>query len=322
MKKLLKIAIPLGIGLFLCWYAYNKLSPEQVSDIKSYFQKADYTYMWLSVLLGALSHISRGFRWLYTLEPMGYNPKKRNAVMAVFIGYLLNLSIPRSGEVSRAIVLKKYENIPFEKSFGTIVGERIWDFLIMISFVFAVFFIQFDLIWDFINGKNPEKSLVKIAVILAVGIPLFLFFGKWISKSENIIARKIKNLLKGFKEGLLSTFRLKQKWKFIAHTIFIWVMYVLMFYVVFFSFQETATIGIGDMLTAFVVGSFAIIFTNGGLGAYPLFVAEILVIFSIDYTIGTALGWIIWLSQFLMILIGGLLSFTLLPIVNSFNQKK
>ena len=131
MKKILKIALPLLLGVFLCIYAYSKFSPEQIEELKIQFKKVDYTYFYISILLGFLSHISRGLRWQYTLGSIGYRPKKQNLIMSVFISYLLNLTIPRSGEFSRALVLKRYDNVPFDKSFGTIVSERLIDMLIL-----------------------------------------------------------------------------------------------------------------------------------------------------------------------------------------------
>lgn len=316
MKKLLKytkIILPLALGVFLCWYAYNQFTPEQLSQMKTYFQNVDYKYMWLSVFLGFASHVSRGLRWQYTLAPIGYSPKKLNMIMAVFIGYLLNLTIPRSGEVSRALLITRYDDVPFDKSFGTIISERIIDLLILSLFITTALIVQFDLIQSFLLEKIPLERMIWI---FSVGGSLFLGFIWWIIKSKHPFAYRINKLFSGLKEGVLSILKLKNKWSFIGHTIFIWLMYFLMFYVVFFSLAETSSIQISDVITSFVVGSFAVAFTNGGFGAYPLFIAEVLLIFGISFTIGTTLGWVMWIAQFLMILIFGLLSFILLPIVN------
>lgn len=312
-SKIFKIFLPLALGIFLCWYAYSKFTPEQLLEVKENFKQVDYKYLWLGIFLGVLSHVSRGLRWLYTLRPIGYSPRKMNAVCAVFIAYLLNLTIPRSGEFSRALVLTRYDNVPFDKSFGTIVSERIIDMLILLVFISAAFVLQFDLLSGFLLEKIPFERLMWLMV---VGGILFLGFVLWLFKSHNPLAYRIKKLFSGFSEGVFSIFKLEQKWAFIGHTAFIWLMYILMFYVSFFALEQTQNIGFADVLTAFVVGSFAIVFTNGGFGSYPLFIAEILLIFGIEYTIGTTLGWVMWIAQFLMILIFGGLSFVLLPVLN------
>ena len=313
LKKTLQIALPLLLGLFLCWYAFAQFSAEELTLIKEQFVKADYSFLWLSVGMGFLSHLSRGLRWQYTLASMHYFPKRYNLVLAVFIGYLLNLTIPRSGEVSRALIINRYDKVPFDKSFGTILTERAIDMCILLLFIAVVFIFQFDLVWHFLESYFTFSYM--IVLLLGPGL-VFLAFLYWIYRSTTSLAQKVRQLLSGIKEGICSIAYMKKKWQFIAHTLFIWLMYFLMFYVVFFSMEATKNLSLIQVLTAFVIGSFAIVFTNGGLGAYPLFIAKVLLLFGITETVGTALGWVIWIAQFLMIILFGGLSFLLLPIIN------
>lgn len=313
LKKTLQIALPLLLGLFLCWYAFAQFSAEELTLIKEQFVKADYSFLWLSVGMGFLSHLSRGLRWQYTLASMHYFPKRYNLVLAVFIGYLLNLTIPRSGEVSRALIINRYDKVPFDKSFGTILTERTIDMCILLLFIAVVFIFQYDLVWHFLESYFTFSYM--IVLFLGLGL-VFLAFLYWIYRSTTSLAQKVRQLLSGIKEGICSIAYMKKKWQFIAHTIFIWLMYFLMFYVVFFSMEATKNLSLIQVLTAFVIGSFAIVFTNGGLGAYPLFIAKVLLLFGITETVGTALGWVIWIAQFLMIILFGGLSFLLLPIIN------
>ena len=300
LKKTLQLVLPLLLGLFLCWYAFAQFSTEELALIKEQFLRADYSYLWLSVGMGFLSHVSRGLRWQYTLASMHYFPKRYNLVLAVFVGYLLNLTIPRSGEVSRALLINRYDKVPFDKSFGTILTERAIDMCILLLLIAIVF------------------SYI-IVILLVLGL-LFVAFLYWLYRSTTSIAQKIRQLLSGIKEGIFSIVHLKKKWQFVAHTLFIWIMYFLMFYIVFFSMEETKNLSLLQVLTAFVIGSFAIVFTNGGLGAYPLFIAKVLLLFGVAETVGTALGWVIWIAQFLMIILFGGLSFLLLPILNKGNR--
>lgn len=313
LKKTLQLVLPLLLGIFLCWYAFAQFSTEELALIKEQFLKADYSYLWLSVAMGFLSHVSRGIRWQYTLASMHYFPKRYNLVLAVFIGYLLNLTVPRSGEVSRALLINRYDKVPFDKAFGTILTERVIDMCILLLFIAVVFVFQFDLVWHFLEGYLTFSYI--IVVLLALGL-LFLGGVYWIYRSTSSFAQKVRKKLSGIKEGIFSILHLKKKWQFIAHTLFIWLMYFWMFYVVFFSMEQTKELSIIQVLTAFVIGSFAIVFTNGGLGAYPLFIAKVLLLFGVTETVGTALGWVIWIAQFLMIILFGGLSFLLLPIIN------
>ena len=140
-KQILKITLPLLLGVFLVWYSLSKVS---IEELMVYVKKADYTWILLGMFLGLLSHLSRAYRWLFQLEPMGYKVKFGNSVMAVFATYLINYTIPRAGEVARASILTNYEDVPFEKAFGTIVAERIADLIVMFGIIGITLFLQFD----------------------------------------------------------------------------------------------------------------------------------------------------------------------------------
>ena len=135
ISKWLSIIIPLILGIALIVYQYNSFTPKQLLEIKSYFKNANYLYVFLSLLVALFGFISRAYRWKFSIEHLGYQSKFHNNLMAVCVCYFMNLSIPRSGEISRAVVLKKYEGIPFDKAFGTIIAERIVDTLIFLLFI-------------------------------------------------------------------------------------------------------------------------------------------------------------------------------------------
>lgn len=311
--KFLKIALPLALGVFLISYSYHKFSPEQLEEVKAHFKNANYYYVALSLVFAVLSHLSRAWRWQYQLEPLGYKPRYVNSLMAVLVTYLMNLFIPRSGEISRALVLDKYEKIPFEKAFGTIIAERVADLLILIVLIGTAFFLQFDTLYTYLGAKiNPTKLLVSLAGLSIIGVVGLL----WIFNSTTKLATKLKTFVLGIKDGISSIIHMKKKWAFIAHTIFIWVMYICMFYTCIYTLPQTSGIDLSAVITTFVVGSIAIAFTNGGFGTYPFLVAEILLLFQIPETVGTAFGWIVWTSQTVLVIISGALAFLFLPIFN------
>ena len=233
--------------------------------------------------------------------------------MAVSIGYLMNLTVPRSGEISRALVLKKYNNVPFDKGFGSIIAERIIDMIILLCFIIVAFFVQFDIVKTFILDKLP---LQKIIILLVVGIVLFITFILFYRYSKAKFIIQLKSKISGLKEGILSIVHMKRKWSYLGHTIFIWGSYIFMFYIGIFVIPETNTLTLEAVLTSFVVGSIAIAFTNSGFGSYPFLIAKILLFYHISETAGNAFGWIIWTSQMLLLVFLGTISFLLLPILN------
>tara|TARA_R110000868_G_scaffold80158_8_gene228004 strand:+ start:7289 stop:8257 length:969 start_codon:yes stop_codon:yes gene_type:complete len=316
IKKALKIILPLLLGVFLVWYSLSKVS---LDELLLYFKKADYKWIIVGVFLGLLSHMSRAYRWLFMLEPMGYKIKFPNSVMAVFATYLINYTIPRAGEVARATILTNYEQVPFEKGFGTIVSERIADLIVMFGIIAITLFLHFDFIFSFFIQKfNLPKIIMGIMVLIIIAVIAFMF----LKRSKSKIALKTKKFMNGLLEGVFSIFKMKKKWPFIFHTLFIWSMYVLMFYVTSFAVEELHGISMGAILIGFLFASFSIAATNGGIGSYPLAIYAAFSIFGIAKEPSLAFGWIIWSSQTLMIILLGGLSLIYLPIYNRKRQAK
>ncbi|MDO6813928.1 lysylphosphatidylglycerol synthase transmembrane domain-containing protein [Tenacibaculum soleae] len=312
-KKILKIILPLVLGGFLVWYSLSKVS---IVTLLGYFKEANYWWIALGLFFGILSHLSRAYRWKFLLEPMGYKPDFGNSTMAVLVAYLVNYAVPRAGEVSRAAVMTNYENIPFEKGFGTIVAERIADLVMMLSIIAITLFVQFDFIYELLTKNfNPIKT-ATILVVLIVGGYLLT---KYVKKAQAGIGLKIKNFVSGLIEGVTSILKMKHKWAFIFHTIFIWAMYVAMFWATIPAINGL-NVPFGGVLIGFIAGGFSIAATNGGIGLYPVAVAGALALFGINEEPATAFGWIMWTAQTLMIIIFGGLAFLFLPIYNK-NKK-
>tara|TARA_R110000787_G_scaffold25308_7_gene71169 strand:- start:9809 stop:10759 length:951 start_codon:yes stop_codon:yes gene_type:complete len=308
-KKILKIILPLLFGGGLVWYLFTVIPPKTLLE---YFKSANYWWITLGLFFGILSHFSRAYRWKFMLEPMGYKPRFTNSVLAVLIGYFVNLAIPRAGEVSRATVMANYENIPFEKGFGTIVAERIADLIMMFLIIGVTLLIQFDFILQLVK-ENFDP--IKISILLGgLFIGGFLFY-IYIRKSTSGIGVKIKNFIKSLVEGVTSIFRMKNKWPFIFHTVFIWVMYILMFWATIPAI-EGLQVPVGGILVGFIAGGFSIAATNGGVGLYPLAVAGAFTLFGVAEEPSTAFGSVMWAAQTAMVIVFGGLSFILLPIYN------
>jgi len=299
------------LGVFLIWYFLSELSDLDKKTIINSFKTANYRWVFLSLFFGILSHLSRAYRWKFMLEPLGYKPKFINLIFTVLIAYLVNLIIPRAGEVARATAIKKYEKIPFDKALGTIVAERIADVIMLLIIIGIAFFIQAEFLLNsgLFNPKQTILSLLLLGVLGIIGLVI-------LKKSNHPFAQKIKTFLNGLLEGVKSILKMKSKWAFIFHTFFIWLMYVLMFYSVTFALPETTNLPFGAIIIGFVVGGLSMAVTNGGLGVYPVFVATALVLYGVDENPAKAFGWIMWTAQTLMVLLFGGLSFLLLPIIN------
>lgn len=305
----------------------HNLTADEKKDIYNSFLSANYWWIILSIFIGIFSHYSRAIRWKLLMEPMGYNPSLKNTFMAVMIGYFANLALPRLGEVSRCGILARYEKIPIQKSFGTVVTERAID---MISLMIA-FLITFLLHLNKLSLFKQSKLFIKVSerynqienpgfiYWIGFGIIALLIFLLYKTKhrlANLAIYKSFKTLLLGFIEGLKSLTKLKKPYSFIFHSINIWVMYLLMAYVVFFSLPETSNLGLDVGLAVLVFGSIGIIIVQGGIGIYPWIVAETLLIFGVSQTKGYTMGWLLWSGQTIMIISFGIISMVLLPLLN------
>jgi len=327
MKKtagiLLKTVLPLALGVYLIWYFFTSMEPAVEVAFYKALREANYFWIFLSLLLSFFALLSRAYRWKYLLEPMGYQTSLWNRYHAIMIGYIVNLTIPRAGEASRAAMLYRSDGIPFSKSFGTILAERVFDLIMLFSVALLASIVGAGDFWK-IKGLieanfsgNPESaSNFQLIKWIIAGMILAVFGVVFFIKS---IRLKVIGFIKGLFDGVLSVFKTKSPVGFIGHTLFIWGLYIVYFAICFFALDETSNVPRTGMLLAFLAGSLGITLTNGGIGVFPLVVGLVVEYYLKDqygdqaWGIGCALGTIIWASQTLLIIVLGILSFFLLP---------
>ena len=311
-KKInLKNLLPIFIGLFCIYYSFKNIS---FSDFKDYFTKINYLWVFAGIFLGALSHISRSYRWKFLIEPLGHKLGFINSVLTVFSAYLINYTIPRAGDIARGTMISKYEKIPFEKAIGTIVAERVVDVLSILIIILLGLIIEFERISEKLISFIAKTDLSTLFWALFFFI-VFLVTLYFIIKRFKFFT-KIKLFVNGLIDGVTVIFKMKKRNQFIFHSIFIWLMYVLMFYVTSKAFVELHEVSFFQLTISFTLAALSIMFSNGGIGIYPLAVEESLGWYGIQSTTGLAFGWVMWLSQTLMVVIFGGLSLFILPFIN------
>ena len=309
LNKSIKIILPIFLGVFLVYYSSLQVS---FKEILVYFKKADLVFVLLGVFLMLLSHLSRAYRWVLVLKEIGYNVSFFNSTMAIFSGYLVNYIFPRAGEFVRATSITNYEKVPFNKSMGSIISERIADVLMLFIVIVIALFHEYNNLIDFLLSKfDTTKVLTLFSIFSFVLIAGILSYKKLKNSSNKLVV-----FFKGFIDGVMSVVTMRNKKVFIFHTLVIWILYVLMFYVTIFSFNELEHLSFGAVLVAFIMASFSIVATNGGIGSYPLAIFAAFSLYGISKEPSIAFGWIVWGAQTLMIVVLGGLSFIIQPIVN------
>ena len=328
VATLIKFVIFLGLGILIIWLSLRGLTPAEQTQIIHSFRIANYNWVILTIAMGIFSHILRALRWQLLLEPMNYHPTLKTTFYAVMVGYFANMAFPRLGEVTRCGILAKYEKIPFNKSFGTVITERTIDMFLFVGLFFLMIFSQAGTIGHYMNTyvypklaeklQNPifNRMFIISGAILGISILLIIYLlRKKIAASA--LAQKVIGMIHGFLEGLKSLSLIRKPGLFIFYSFAIWAMYFLMIYVCFFCFPDTSSLSPGAGLSSLVLGSVGIMITPGGIGLYPAIIQETLLLYGIVRTTGLALGWISWTAQTGMILAIGGLSLILL----SFNKK-
>lgn len=329
MKKhianFLKLGISLGLGVGLIYWFVSQMTPEDIALTKDAFSRANYFWILLSPLLGFLSNFSRTERWRMLLEPTGHRPGFLNTYFSVMLMYFFNLLFPRLGEVTRCSILAQYEKVPLDKSIGTMVVERVVDLISIIIVGSLVLFVEYDTLYAYFNetvlnkkaAAPTETSYLKWIIVgsvfvLAIGVAFFVKHKYGFTRMKAMLIER----LKGFAEGLKSIRYVRNPYLFVFHSVFIWVCYFAMIYLSFYALPETSSLGVFAGLACLFMGGFAMVATPGGIGVYPAMIAQVLVLYGINATIGYAFGSIVWVAQTGSVLVGGAISLLLVAIIN------
>lgn len=308
------------LGILIFWMVYKDQDFKRIKSILT----NDVNYFWIvvSLLLGLLSHISRTVRWNLLIEPLGRKPRILNTFLAVMVGYLMNLALPRMGEISRCGVIARYEKISFTKLVGTVVLERLIDVLMLLFLLAIVALTQFGQVLEFLKN-NPEvnEKIQKVVYSpVLIGVVLLFLIVLWISRHkirESSLMKKAMGFVGQFVEGFRSIGKMKKKGAFIFHSVFIWVLYYLMMYVIFFAFGFTSHLGLLAGLTVFVLGSFGMVApVQGGIGAWHFMVIEGLALYGVDKADGKVFALLAHGSSTIMLIVLGLIGLLVLPFVN------
>ena len=307
--KWIKYVFFLFLGIGLMYLAFKNQSPKALIA-----QLKDVNYLWIviSMFFGFIAIISRGLRWVILLQNLNFSVSKLNSIYSVAIGYFTNIAIPRAGEITRCSSLNQTEDVPVDKLFGTIILERVIDFIILLSLVLLVLILKFELFLEFLaiifDGQTIElSSLIGIGLsAMSILFILFVLTKKILKKSAFYL--KIKMFIIGIKDGFKSINGLENKTGFWAHTFIIWLMYLLMTYVCFFSIEATRMLNVADGLYTMVIGGFGMVApVQGCIGAYHYIVKVGLMILDVSEASAILFATVVHTAQTLMTLsVGGI----------------
>jgi uncharacterized protein (TIRG00374 family) len=343
LKTLARVSIFLLIGAGILYLLYRGQNAKFLEDCAlrgipaencSLLRKIWQDFLsvnpfWLTAVLLAfmLSNVSRAHRWMMLFHGIGYRARFSTAFFTIMFGYLANLGIPRIGEVLRAAMMSRYEGIPVHKAIGTVVIDRLMDVIILLLMIVVAFIFQFGVIYGYLSENlNLDTTAGRFAipaaiVLVLIGITMWLLRHR-IKKLA--IIQRFRSTILGFIEGLKSLKSVQNPGLFIAHSLFIWLMYFLMNYWCLKAFAPTASLGAAAALIVFIFGALGILFPSpGGMGTYHAMIIAALVIYNISSEDAFSFANILYFSiQIFCNVLFGLTALIALPLIQRKQQQQ
>ncbi len=337
LSQAIQFVLFTGVGVFILYYVYKSQNAAYIADcalkgipdaecslfekLKTDFAGANYGWIALVILAYLFSNILRAHRWLMLIQTLGRKGSLVNAFFTIMVGYFANMGLPRVGEIVRAGLFARYESIGPEKVMGTIVVDRILDLLSLLFAIILVIVLQGSELWDFFGSKLKDSVLAQGWLYFLIGGFILLVF--FIYRFRHVIKRwnlylKIHHLVEGFRDGLRSLKRVHRPWLLILDTVLIWLMYYLMMFLCFKSFEPTAHLGAMAGLMVFVFGGLGIVFPSpGGMGTFHAMVMTALTIYGIHGDDAFSFANIQYFSvQLFGTILFGIVGLIILPIIN------
>lgn len=313
----------LAVGILLLWLAFRTVNFGKLRDD---LIGADYSWILLSLLFGFIAYLSRARRWVILIKPLGHHPGFWNTFHSLMLGYLANLALPRVGEITRCVALGKKEKIPVDQLLGTVVVERTIDLFSLLTIMVALLLTSGSSIKEYLNKAIiipfREKVLSvfgSVWILWALLIVLSLVTLWLLVKYKRELRRirffsKMFDIARGVLNGLKTILKLKNNKEFIFHTVFIWLNYALMTWVVVFSLESTSHLSFWNSIFILVIGGLAMSApVQGGMGAFHYFVSRgIAFVEEVSIEDASAYAILTHESQLILVLILGAVAFYML----------
>ena len=336
-KSIIQMVLFVGLGILFIWLSVRSLTKDDVRLIFDAIKMVNNPLGWSMLIVSAsfaiLADVARAVRSKILLEPLGYNVKLSMAFYSVMVCYMANLALPRLGEILRCTFLQRFENVPFQKTLGTVLTERAVDFLCWLVMLIIAIGMNVDalnsIVIDHANNVTlhdwmEHKGLSMLSnyfiyLFLAAIVVIYLIIRltrKWWMRVPFFV--KVREFFTGIWRGFISIKDLPNPWRYVLWTILLWVFYLMGTYFCFLAFPFLRHVGLGAAYSVLIIGTIAFMITQGGLGSYPLIAAGVVFMYGVPYTQGLAAGWVGWVLQTAIALILGLISLVLA----SFYKKK
>ena len=337
LKTIIQFVIFVGLGIFFIWLSLRSLDKEDIRMIFDSMSMINNPVSWFLLVMAALfalfADFARAVRGRLLLEPLGYKVRYSMSFYSVMVCYMANLALPRLGEILRCSFLQRFENVPFQKSLGTVVTERAVDIICWFVLLMVAVAMNTSMLSEVVVDQDTQMTVRMwmeqkglsilsnyfIFILIAFIIVLYFLFRltrKWWSHVAWML--KVRSFLVGIWQGVISIKDLPHPGRYVLWTFIMWIAYFLGTYSCILALPFLSHAGPGAAFSVLIFGTIAFMISQGGLGSYPLITAGILVLYGVPYTQGLAGGWIGWILQTAVSIGFGLLSL----VAASFYKKK
>ena len=318
IKQVLQVALSLGIALWIFWFLYRDI---EFDSLQTQLASSNWFWIGASLVVAWAGYWLRGWRWALLFRQEGDQaPVTSNrAYHAVMVGYLVNLLIPRAGEVARCTVLTRNNGIPIGQAIGTVLVERSVDLLFMAATFFLAFLLESQLFvslaGQLVDISALTSSLLRQLPLLLGGGTLVLLLLYFLGKKyrNHGFVNKLQLFFRQLLSGVLAIKTLKNPLGFWLSSVAIWIIYFLTMYTVSQGIESAANLSGSQVLLVMVMGTIGMIApVQGGIGTFHALVAYILVVFGVPEADGKIFAAIIHGTQMLLVIGVGLISWILM----------
>lgn len=297
MKKhsnLIQTLIGVALGAVFMYFTFRN---SDFNKIINGIRQADPMYIILNGVCLWVVYYIRALRWNVLLKNSNLNVRKRNLIHAVMLGYFVNSFTPKLGELMRCKILYDREEIPVSQALATVVAERVYDMVTLLIGIALVFVFQIDTLQGIYSGMAGKYTSNSTLTFLALVAVLLVCIG-----SIYLIVLLHKNLKYGMFKKLVDftynvlitlkeSVRIKQYWKFLLYTVFIWTGLTCMNYFALKAIPATSELSIGFAATLlFVVGLGWAMPIPNGVGSTHYIVEKLFLAFALSEVAGEQFG--------------------------------
>ncbi|MCP5108676.1 MAG: flippase-like domain-containing protein [bacterium] len=314
--KLLKKNIKILAGVLIsAAFMYLALSKVDYGRMLQEFGAVNYFYVLPAVLVIFLSYWLRSLRWRYLMDPIK-RVHTGSLFSALLIGYMANSFLPAHlGELIRAYIIGKRENLSSSMVFGTIIVERILDILSLVLLMGITILIFPFPPWVRVSGYLLLGGAVGLSAVLVLmkiyrsrSLAILSKLTGWLPER---VRDRITGLFSSLLDGIVPLKRSSHYFIVLVLTLVIWLCYAGSFQIVFYSFNFAALSSLPwtAALVLLVITTISVVVPSspGYVGTYHFLCQLSLGFFGISETTSLSYAFIMHGINFFPIIIVGLL---------------